>query len=229
MPLVPALTDREEGDTAFAADVDADFELLRQYINTYLLFLDVAKTVVAQHTFNPAAPGAPFVLGANALGQLVAGLNAQYLGGQTLASIQAIAAAAGALELVQYRPGVDTPFVAGLAFADVDAVNASITFTPTTTRTLLRITALQRIVSAGDIAYWNLREGVADLANTDQMMLNGPGSDRGWARLTYEQEIVTVAGVARTIKMGTKASSTPGVNLWVGPSYGNLVISAWAL
>lgn len=40
-----------------------------------------ARTITAQHTFNPATAGAPFTLGANALTQLVSGLNAQYVGG----------------------------------------------------------------------------------------------------------------------------------------------------
>ncbi len=40
-----------------------------------------ARTITAQHTFNPTAAGAPFVLGANAQGQLVTGLNADQLDG----------------------------------------------------------------------------------------------------------------------------------------------------
>jgi hypothetical protein len=39
----------------------------------------VARTVTAQHSFSPASPQAPFVLGANAQGQLVTGLNADEL------------------------------------------------------------------------------------------------------------------------------------------------------
>lgn len=41
-----------------------------------------ARTITAVHTFNPATAGAPFALGANASGQLIAGLNADQLDGQ---------------------------------------------------------------------------------------------------------------------------------------------------
>lgn len=41
-----------------------------------------ARTVSAVHTFNPSAVGAPFILGANALNQVVTGLNADLLDGQ---------------------------------------------------------------------------------------------------------------------------------------------------
>lgn len=34
----------------------------------------VTKTIVAVHTFNPAAPGPPFIMGVNASGQVVDGL-----------------------------------------------------------------------------------------------------------------------------------------------------------
>lgn len=51
---------------------------------------DRAKTITAVHTFNPSSVGAPFVLGSNAQGQLVPGLNAQYLQGKTPADLQGV-------------------------------------------------------------------------------------------------------------------------------------------
>jgi len=48
-----------------------------QYVHT-----STARTISAQHTFNPTSAGAPFVLGANASGQLVTGLNADLLDGK---------------------------------------------------------------------------------------------------------------------------------------------------
>lgn len=42
----------------------------------------IPRTVTAVHTLNPAAPGAPFTLGANALNQLIVGLNADKLDGK---------------------------------------------------------------------------------------------------------------------------------------------------
>jgi len=48
----------------------------------------VARTVSAVHTFNPASTGAPFILGSNALNQLVTGLNADLLDGQHASAFQ---------------------------------------------------------------------------------------------------------------------------------------------
>jgi len=45
------------------------------------MHVSLAKTVTAQHTYAPAAAQAPFVLGANAQGQIVTGLNADQLQG----------------------------------------------------------------------------------------------------------------------------------------------------
>jgi hypothetical protein len=41
-----------------------------------------ADTITAVHTFNPSSAGAPFILGSNAQGQLVTGLNADTVDGQ---------------------------------------------------------------------------------------------------------------------------------------------------
>lgn len=49
--------------------------------HTNYVHLTVVRTIVAVHQFNPAAPGAPFTLGANALSQLVTGLNADLIDG----------------------------------------------------------------------------------------------------------------------------------------------------
>jgi len=52
-------------------------DVLPQYVHK-----DNARTITAQHTFAPETAKAPFVLGSLALGQLVTGLNSQYVGGQ---------------------------------------------------------------------------------------------------------------------------------------------------
>jgi len=57
--------------------------------HTQYVHISTARTIAAVHTFNPAVAGAPFLLGANASGQLVTGLNAERLGGQTLANLDA--------------------------------------------------------------------------------------------------------------------------------------------
>lgn len=50
--------------------------------HTQYMHISTARTVTAQHTFAPASAQAPFVLGANAQGELVTGLNADLLNGQ---------------------------------------------------------------------------------------------------------------------------------------------------
>ena len=47
-----------------------------KYVHT-----DIQRTITAQHTFNPSSAIAPFILGVNAQGNLVSGLNSQYLYG----------------------------------------------------------------------------------------------------------------------------------------------------
>ncbi len=42
---------------------------------------DIARTITVQHTFNPSTAGAPFILGSNAQGRLVTGLNADQVDG----------------------------------------------------------------------------------------------------------------------------------------------------
>ena len=50
--------------------------------HTQYMHNTIARSVSAVHTFNPSSAGAPFILGANATGQLVTGLNADLLNGQ---------------------------------------------------------------------------------------------------------------------------------------------------
>jgi hypothetical protein len=58
-------------------------DLLNLAADDHAQYVHVAagRTIAAQHTFAPPAPGAPFTLGATAQGQLVAGLNADLLDG----------------------------------------------------------------------------------------------------------------------------------------------------
>ena len=50
--------------------------------HTQYVHISTARTITAQHSFSPSSATAPFSLGANAQGQLVAGLNADLLNGQ---------------------------------------------------------------------------------------------------------------------------------------------------
>lgn len=53
--------------------------------HTQYVALAAARTITAVHTFSPGSASAPFILGTNALGQLVTGLNAERLNGQLAA------------------------------------------------------------------------------------------------------------------------------------------------
>ena len=50
-----------------------------------------AGTITAVHTFNPATPAAPFILGANGCGQLITGLNADLLDGYDVTDLPLLA------------------------------------------------------------------------------------------------------------------------------------------
>ncbi len=55
--------------------------------HTQYVHLSNARTITANHTFNPPSPQAAFTLGTNAAGQLISGLNAEKVGGKTYSEI----------------------------------------------------------------------------------------------------------------------------------------------
>lgn len=59
--------------------------------------VNTARTITVQHTFTPRSDGAPFSLGATAIGQLVSGLNADLLDGQHGSYFLALGNATGTL------------------------------------------------------------------------------------------------------------------------------------
>jgi len=61
---------------------DTDFASASHNHDTTYVRKSTADTITAVHTFNPSSPGAPFILGANAQGQKVTGLNADMVDGQ---------------------------------------------------------------------------------------------------------------------------------------------------
>jgi hypothetical protein len=70
-----------------AADPTAALQVAtKQYADTKLA-RGTAETITARHTFNPSTTGAPFLVGTNASGQLVTGLNADQVDGQHLADL----------------------------------------------------------------------------------------------------------------------------------------------
>jgi hypothetical protein len=73
----------------FTMDADPTAALqvaTKQYADTKLA-RNTSETITAQHTFNPSTTGAPFLVGTNASGQLVTGLNADQVDGQHLADL----------------------------------------------------------------------------------------------------------------------------------------------
>jgi hypothetical protein len=75
----------------FTMDADPTAALqvaTKQYADTKLA-RNTAETITVQHTFNPSTTGAPFLVGTNASGQLVTGLNADQVDGQHLADLDA--------------------------------------------------------------------------------------------------------------------------------------------
>src|SRR5690606_5547412 len=85
---------------------------------------DEARTIVVQHTFNPSSAGAPFVLGTNAQGQLVSGMNADMLDGQHASAFAAAshthdagAIASGTLAVARGGTGLSSYAAGDLIYA----------------------------------------------------------------------------------------------------------------
>lgn len=68
-------------------------ELLGLTADDHLQYVHIAnpRAISAQHIFNPGVVSPPFTLGANAAGQFIAGLNAEYLGGHHYSELLATA------------------------------------------------------------------------------------------------------------------------------------------
>jgi len=85
---------------------------------------DEARTIVVQHTFNPSSAGAPFLLGTNAQGQLVTGMNADLLDGQHASAFAAAnhthdagAIASGTLGVARGGTGISSYAAGDLIYA----------------------------------------------------------------------------------------------------------------
>lgn len=99
MPRIGNLILFAAGSPANAGEVNGNFAEIRGAFNASAILSDVAATVAVAHTFNPPAAGAPFILGPNAAGQLVAGLNAERVGGQLPAAFAAAGHAHGWVQI----------------------------------------------------------------------------------------------------------------------------------
>ncbi len=73
-----------------------------------------ASTITAQHTFNPPSTGAPFILGTNAQGQLVTGLNADKVDGYDANDfVQKATASTITAQHTFNPPSTGAPFILG--------------------------------------------------------------------------------------------------------------------
>jgi hypothetical protein len=124
-------------------------------VHTQYVHKDTARTITAVHTFNPASPGAPFILGANAASQLVTGLNADKLDGLDEASFVRIDVARTIAAVHTFNPASPgAPFILGAnaLTQKVVGLNADLLdgYDPTTTNagdTIVRRDASGNIVA----------------------------------------------------------------------------------
>lgn len=89
------------GVNRFVVNDDTRWQALTDLLATAAQYVtvNVPQILTAVHTFNPAAAGPPFLLGTNALGQLVPGFNAAQVGGETAAALHNAALLTGVATL----------------------------------------------------------------------------------------------------------------------------------
>lgn len=88
---VTDLRDKSFKITTAPADVDhSSLSGLGNDDHPQYVHEDIARTISATHTFNPSLPGTPFIIGANASGQIVTGLNADLLDGLNASAFQPV-------------------------------------------------------------------------------------------------------------------------------------------
>lgn len=88
---VTDLRDKSFKITTAAVDVDhSSLSGLGNDDHPQYVHEDIARTISATHTFNPSLPGTPFIIGANASGQIVTGLNADLLDGLNASAFQPV-------------------------------------------------------------------------------------------------------------------------------------------
>jgi hypothetical protein len=78
MGLIGTLITFSPGTDIRASEANANNAAIVAAFNGSAVLTDYARTIVAQHTFAPSSTNAPFLLGANALGQVVTGLRAEF-------------------------------------------------------------------------------------------------------------------------------------------------------
>lgn len=114
-------------------------------------------------------------------------------------------------------------------FADVDATNWAVTFTPSGTAVLVRASAGMDVVG-GEALEINLRLGGSDVANTGERVLFDTGTSAPQGRFHYGYRLTGLtAGVSVTYKIGFRNAAAPGnVSVHSGSVWGPAVIEVWA-
>lgn len=165
---------------------------------------------------------------ADALARLAPGADGQVLKANAAAALGVEWGAAGAgaelLALTAYRPGTEvTNGTTSTAFVDADATNLAVTFTmPASGRVLVRLTATVSISTAS--AFWGLREGTADVADSASHAASATTSRASLALL-----ITGTAGASRTLKWAHRTNNaTYEAKIFSGPANGTSMIEVWA-
>jgi hypothetical protein len=148
-----------------------------------VVYKDVAATITAVHTFAPAVASAPFILGTNALEQLVTGLNADLLDGSHASAFQPIDAGLTSL--------------AALATTGVVVASAADTFI---TRTITG-TSNQVTLANGTGVSGNPTVSLAGPHNFTTLTLNGVLYGNSTSAI-----LATALGAANTVLTGTGAA-----------------------
>lgn len=97
-------------------DIIANLNVLANYVRS-----DTATTIAARHTFNPTSANSPFILGANAQGQNVVGLDADTVDGKHPAVMSGLATLDASSLVVQNPTNATvTPTASKIPIADGD-------------------------------------------------------------------------------------------------------------
>lgn len=126
----------------------------------------------------------------------------------------------------EYDPASQTDITSTTtSFADVDATNLSLSFTTPADGVVDIILYGSGFVSTTVNSFWNLRNGAADVADSECAFTGAT---------TYTQAVVrkirlTLTGsTAYTLKWGWKASSAATLRMRVGGDYGPALMEAWS-
>lgn len=105
-----------------------------------------------------------------------------------------------------YNPGTQSSYTrTSSTFADVDATNLSAAFTvPQSGKVLVCLNTLGKSAATASMLRWNVRDGAADVAGTDEGITN---QNQGDWRHSYNAIITGLtAGASKTYKWGFASS-----------------------